>query len=44
MDIRRTVLRETVGNETVETKDIVPGPPDLALFEIPPGYVVHLEH
>ena len=44
MDIRRTVLRETVGNETVETKDIVPGPPDLALFEIPPGYVIQLEH
>jgi hypothetical protein len=43
MDIRRTVLRETIGNETVETKDIVPGPPDLALFEIPPGYVIQLE-
>ena len=40
MDIRRTVLRETSGNETVESKDIVPGPPDLSLFEIPPGYVV----
>jgi hypothetical protein len=44
MDIRSTVLRETIGNETVETKDIVPGPPNLALFEIPPGYVIQLEH
>jgi hypothetical protein len=44
MDIRRTVLRETIGNETIETKDIVPGLPDLALFEIPPGYVIQLEH
>ena len=44
MDIRRTVLRETIGNETIDTKDIVPGLPDLALFEIPPGYVIQLEH
>lgn len=44
MDIRKTALRETMSNETVETKDIVPGPPDLALFEIPPGYVIQLEH
>ncbi len=44
MDIRRTVLRETIGNETIEAKDIVPGQPDLALFEIPPGYVIQLVH
>lgn len=44
LDIRRTVLRETMGNETVETKNIVPGPPALALFEIPPGYVIQLKH
>ena len=44
MDIRSSTLSETMGNKTVETKDIVPGPPDLALFEIPPGYVIELEH
>ena len=44
MDIRSTTLSETTGNETVETKDIVPGRPDLALFGIPPGYVIELEH
>jgi len=43
MDIRRTVLRETIGDETVETKDIVPGTPDLTLFEIPPGYVIQFK-
>lgn len=44
MDIRTTDLRETVGIETVETKNIVPGPPDPTLFEIPPGYVIELQH
>jgi hypothetical protein len=43
MDLRRTVLRETVGKETVETKDIVQGAPNPALFEIPQGYSVHIE-
>jgi hypothetical protein len=43
MDLRRTVLRETMNKETVETKDIVQGAPDPALFEIPPGYSVHIE-
>ena len=44
IDIRTTELRETEGIETVETKNIVPGPPDPALFKIPPGYVIELEH
>jgi hypothetical protein len=44
MDMRRVVLRETMGVETVETKDVIPGSPDPALFEIPPGYTVSVEH
>jgi hypothetical protein len=44
IDIRTTELRETEGIETVETKNIVPGPPDPRLFEIPPGYIIELEH
>jgi hypothetical protein len=40
MDIRQIVLRQTIGKQTVETKDIVSGEPDPALFEIPPGYIV----
>jgi hypothetical protein len=36
-DMRRTTLRESIGIETVETKDIIPGPPDPSLFGIPPA-------
>ena len=43
IDIRRLLLRETVNKETIETKDILEGPPDPALFEVPPGYTVHIE-
>jgi hypothetical protein len=43
IDLRRTTLRESIGIETVETKDIIPGPPDPSLFEIPPAYIVHVE-
>lgn len=42
--IRNTDLRESLGIQTVEIKDIVPGPPDPTLFKIPPGYVIELEH
>jgi hypothetical protein len=43
IDMRRTTLRESIGIETVETKDIIPGPPDPSLFEIPPAYIVQVE-
>jgi hypothetical protein len=43
IDIRRTTLSESIGIETVETKDIIPGPPDPSLFELPPAYIVHVE-
>jgi len=42
MDLRRILLRETMNKETVETKEIVQRAPDPALFEIPPGYSVHI--
>ena len=42
IDIRMTVLRENFGKQTFETKNIVSGEPDPALFEIPPGYVIDL--
>jgi hypothetical protein len=41
IDMQQLVLRETFGEETVRTSDIVDGPPDPSLFEIPPGYLVH---
>jgi len=40
LDMRRTELRETIGTEIVETKDVVEGEPDPSLFRIPPGYIV----
>ncbi len=43
LDIRRTELRETIGTEIVETKDVVEGEPDPSLFRIPPGYIVRWE-
>jgi hypothetical protein len=43
IDMRRTTLRESIGIETVETKDIIPGLPDPSLFDIPPTYIVHVE-
>ncbi len=43
LDMRRTELRETVGTEIVETKDVVEGEPDPSLFRIPPGYIVRRE-
>ena len=42
--MRKIVLRETIGNEMVETHDIIPGEPDPSLFENPPGYKVLLKH
>jgi hypothetical protein len=42
IDMRQVVLRETIGKQTVETKDIVAGDPDPALFEVPAGYVIQL--
>jgi len=42
IDIRQIVLRQTIGKQTVETKNIVSGEPDPALFEIPPGYIIQL--
>jgi hypothetical protein len=43
IDMRRTTLRESIGIETVETKDIIPGQPDPSLFEIPPAYIAQVE-
>jgi hypothetical protein len=43
LDMRRTELRETIGTEIVETKDVVEGEPDPSLFRIPPGYFVRRE-
>lgn len=43
IDMCRTTLRESIGIETVETKGIIPGPPDPSLFEIPPAYMVQVE-
>jgi hypothetical protein len=43
LDMRRTELRETIGTEGVETKDVVEGEPDPSLFRIPPGYIVRRE-
>jgi hypothetical protein len=43
IDLRNLQLRETLSKETIETKDIVQGAPDPALFEIPSGYRVRLE-
>lgn len=43
LDLRQTLLRETMGTETVEAKDILDGEPDPALFQIPPGYIVKKE-
>jgi hypothetical protein len=43
LDMRRTELRETIGTEIVETKDVVEGEPDPSLFRIPPGYIVRRE-
>ncbi len=40
LDMRQILLRETMGTETVETKDVVEGEPDPALFQIPPGYIL----
>jgi hypothetical protein len=42
LDMRQVVLRETIGQEKVETRDIVPGEPDPALFQIPPGYITRV--
>lgn len=43
LDMRQILLRETMGTETVETKDLVEGEPNPALFQIPPGYIVPKE-
>jgi hypothetical protein len=43
VDMRQVVLRETMGEETVETREFVPGPPDPVLFQIPSGYVTQIE-
>lgn len=43
LDMRRTELRETIGTEIVETKNIVEGEPDPSLFRIPLGYIVRRE-
>lgn len=43
LDMRNTELRETIGTEIVETKDVVEGEPDPSLFRIPPGYIVRRE-
>jgi hypothetical protein len=40
LDMRQVILRETIGEERVETHDIIPGEPDPSLFEVPPGYEV----
>ena len=39
-DMRQVILRETIGEVRVETRDIIPGEPDPSLFEVPPGYKV----
>ena len=43
MDLRRIVLRETINEETIETKNIIPGAPDPALFKVPAGYNIRRE-
>jgi hypothetical protein len=43
VDMRQIVLRETIGEQRVETREIVGGEPDPVLFEIPPGYKVRKE-
>jgi hypothetical protein len=43
LDMRRMELRETIGTEIVETRNIVEGEPDPSLFRIPPGYIVRRE-
>jgi len=41
VDMRQIVLRETIGEETVETRDLTPGEPDPMLFHVPRSYIVH---
>jgi hypothetical protein len=43
IDMRRTVLRETIGTETIETKNILDQSPDPALFKVPPDYRIEVE-
>lgn len=39
LDMREIILRETIGKQTIETRDIIEGEPDPSLFAIPAGYV-----
>jgi hypothetical protein len=38
INLRNDVVRESIGESTIETRDVVDGEPDSALFHVPGGY------
>jgi hypothetical protein len=38
INLRNDIVRESIGESTIETRDVVDGEPDSALFHVPGGY------
>ncbi len=43
INLRNDVVRDSIGESTIETHDIVDGEPDAALFRVPGGYLIQKE-
>jgi hypothetical protein len=40
LNLREDIVRESIGESTIETRDVVDGEPDPALFSVPGGYLI----
>ncbi len=40
INLREDIIRESIGESTIETQDVVDGEPDPALFRVPGGYLI----
>jgi hypothetical protein len=44
INLRNDIVRDSIGESTIETSDIVDGEPDPSLFHIPGGYLIRKEN
>jgi hypothetical protein len=40
VNLRNDIVRESIGESTIETRDIIDGEPDPSLFHVPGGYLI----
>ncbi len=43
VNLRNDIVRDSIGESTIETRDLVDGEPDAAFFQVPGGYLIQKE-